>query len=90
MINTENNGHNMNANDHKTAVHSAANLRELCDALNEACGYVTYEVSDLGNNLTSLQTFGGAEPADTDEIWSWNDTHVITTDGRGDFIIIPR
>ena len=83
----------MNANEHKTAVHSAANLRELCDALNEAIAYsdrIDRSVEDVVLGLTSLTTFGGEEPADTDEIWSWNDTHVITTDGRGDFIIIPR
>lgn len=29
-------------------------------------------------NWDNLPTFGGEEPADTHETWSWDNTHVIT------------
>lgn len=76
------------------AIKSADTLDSLCDGLNaarEIAGdgndFDSLVWSALGRDLTDLPTFGGAEPNDTSNIWSWDAARVITTDGAGDFVI---
>lgn len=40
--------------------------------------------------LGELPTFGGDEPEDTDEIYSWDDERILIDDGAGDFVIEER
>jgi len=40
--------------------------------------------------MSGLPTFGGPEPRDTREIWSWDATHVITGTHPGDYTIEKR
>lgn len=39
---------------------------------------------------TSLPTFGGTEPADTREVWSWDADRLLVGTGRDDLAIISR
>jgi hypothetical protein len=39
---------------------------------------------------TSLPTFGGAEPSDTSEIWSWDENRLLIGTCADDLEIIPR
>lgn len=39
--------------------------------------------------LDSLPTFGGEAPADTREVWSWDETRLLVGSGR-DLEIVPR
>lgn len=48
--------------------------------------------SPLGafTDWTSLPTFGGEEPADTDEIWSWDADSLLVGSCASELEIIPR
>ena len=37
-----------------------------------------------------LPTFGGAEPSDTYQVWSWDDTHLLRGTCAADLEIVPR
>ena len=39
---------------------------------------------------TSLPTFGGEEPADTSEIWSWDERRLLIGAGINDLEIVAR
>ncbi len=58
------------------------NLIELLDAMR--C-----DVFDE-REMCELPTFGGPEPRDTAEIWSWDATHMIVGTHAGDFTIETR
>ena len=47
------------------------NLRDLRDAL------ASYGTHDADFDIDTIPTFGGAEPADTEETWSWDETHLL-------------
>ncbi len=59
--------------------HAAGDLTALCEILNEWANAIAYddEITDYPGDLTSLPTFGGNEPQDTTEVWSWNETHML-------------
>lgn len=40
--------------------------------------------------ITDLPTYGGPEPEDTSEVWSWDADRLLVSDGNGDFRIVPR
>ena len=61
---------------------TAKNLQELLDAM-RAGAFDEREMCEL-------PTFGGPEPRDTREIWSWDATHVITGTHPGDYKIEKR
>tara|TARA_R110000796_G_scaffold201546_2_gene317730 strand:- start:374 stop:598 length:225 start_codon:yes stop_codon:yes gene_type:complete len=61
---------------------TAQNLPELLDAM-QCDAFDDREMS-------ALPTFGGPEPRDTTEIWSWDATHVITGTHPGDYTIEKR
>jgi len=52
------------------------------DAQNELLGW--------GVNATDLPTFGGIEPANTDGIWSWDATRILTGACWSDITIETR
>lgn len=52
----------------------ARDLQELCDWLNE-------DSLDPRTDMSSLPTFGGAEPEDTTAIFSWDETHLLIPTG---------
>lgn len=41
-------------------------------------------------DMSALPTFGGAAPAETYGVWSWDAHHQLVGDGRGDLRIEPR
>jgi hypothetical protein len=61
---------------------TAKNLQELLEAM-RADAFDDREMSQL-------PTFGGPEPRNTIEIWSWDETHVITGKHPGDYTIEKR
>lgn len=72
---------------HQDRINACKSLYQLCKELNE----ITTELRDaddeprcLGDviNLTNLPTFGGAEPASTLGIWSWDDDEMLI-EGNG-------
>ena len=69
------------------AVNAAKNLQELCEVLNsfESDGELTL---DNVVDLPSLPTFGGVEPSDTREVWSWDAGNVLLWDGK--YYVEPR
>jgi hypothetical protein len=71
----------------------AHSLAALCDAVNGAAAYILKnDLGDLDNHIdvSSLPTFGGEEPRDTTEIWSWDaeDLMIIGPDGK--FVLVFR
>jgi len=61
-----------------------ADLEELCDLLNSLSAQECDE-----NDLSSLPTYGGDEPVNTSEIWSWDRDSLIIGDGN-EYEIISR
>lgn len=72
----------MNPLSHK--ITSCETLDELYDLL---CS-IPAEETPHDNTLTSLPTYGGAEPTRTDGVWSWDETRLIV--GESKFAIEPR
>lgn len=66
---------------------TANNLDALRDALNEATEEEIWAV-----DMTSLPTFGGTEPHDTEGVWSWDESRLLVSDNkRGEgFAIVSR
>lgn len=69
----------------RVAIESASSRDELCDTLNE----VDDETMGL-IDTSSLPTYMGAEPRETEGVWSWDETRLLTTDCNGVYIIEPR
>ena len=61
----------------------AQSLTELCACLNEWAEAIADSINNSGDlddydsDLTSLPTFGGPEPRDTTEVWSWDAEHIL-------------
>lgn len=43
-----------------------------------------------GEDFTSMPTFGGSEPADTQGVWSWDEKRLIVGSCADDFEIVDR
>ena len=56
---------------------NATTLIELCDALRYLKEEDPHNDLFYSNDLTSLPTFGGEEPADTTDIWSWDSENFL-------------
>lgn len=66
---------------HRLAISRSDDLDELCDVLNEALNGLSFD--DYSNlNTTSLPTFGGGPPADTSEVYSWDETRLLIFDSK--------
>jgi hypothetical protein len=67
----------MNATQQK--VNAANTLKVLCETLNNFDNGVNLE--ELVD-LPGLPTFGGMNPSDTRDVWSWDAENVLLWDGR--------
>ncbi len=82
----------------------AESLAELCEILNEWAQAIAYsecdpdcagDPTDYDSDLCSLPTFGGPEPRNTSEVWSWDAESIIAggediTVGVSGWQICPR
>jgi hypothetical protein len=79
-----------------TRIKLASTLRELCDSINEfrdACDEGTDTENAMhsrGVDMCDLPLFGGPEPRDTTNIWSWDEDSLMIADDDGDMKIIDR
>lgn len=71
-----------------SVLHSATTLEELLELLREAEDEAPAVVDRA--DLTSLPTFGGAEPADTQGVWSWDEGHLLIGTCIADMHIVDR
>lgn len=62
------------------------NLQELLEFLK----VFSFEIFDGLVNYAELPIFGGKEPEDTTEIWSWDKNNLIVGNSAYDFKIISR
>lgn len=46
--------------------------------------------AERGIDWTSLPTFGGATPADTHGIWSWDETRLLVGESQNEIDLVPR
>jgi hypothetical protein len=65
-------------------------LRELHELLVDGSVWDGAPIKHGEIDLTSLPTFGGDEPADTSEVWSWDETSELVGSCIGDMKILPR
>lgn len=49
-----------------------------------------YHIPSGGIDWASLPTFGGDEPADTTEIWSWDETRLLVGESAATLQIVNR
>jgi len=68
-------------------IHRAADLDNLLQILRDIDAILPEEWNTI--DYSGLPTFGGAEPADTTGIWSWDENNLLTNDGNG-WHIEPR
>ena len=57
------------------------NLRELLNSM---------RANEIKTDWDKLPTFGGSEPSNTQECWSWDETHLIVGTCSADVEIIRR
>ena len=60
-----------------------SSLQHCCDYLNSLDAEALDQI-----DTSSIPTFGGPDVEDTNEVYSWNETHVLTRDNN--WIIEPR
>ena len=66
----------------KQQVAEAKNLSALRDALNNFTPSNEHQRLEDVVDLCGLPTFGGADPVDTAEVWSWDAENVLLHDGN--------
>jgi hypothetical protein len=71
----------------------APSLSALSEAINAAEAHIVH--NDLGAlenyvSMSNLPTFGGAEPRDTVEIWSWDAEDLLIVGPDGKFVLVSR
>lgn len=71
------------------ALASCSSLVDLSATVNAAEGALS-EQDRKNLDLTSLPTFGGAEPRNTEGIFSWDDNRLLIQDHNGMFMIVDR
>ena len=88
--------------DNETALEDLRLQKEAISGLGELIVYLIIEARELpdldhefqNNSMfedwSDLPTFGGEEPRDTSETWSWDETHVLVGSCGEDLEIIPR
>lgn len=69
---------------HRTASGAIDDLRDLRDAL------ASYGKHDDRFDTDTIPTFGGEEPEDTCETWSWSETHLLVGPCWSELGIVPR
>jgi hypothetical protein len=84
---------NMDLQNYIYNVKNAPSLSALCEAVNAASTHIVQnDLGDLDNyvDMSSLPTFGGAEPRDTHEIWSWDAEDLMMVGPDGKFVLVSR
>lgn len=66
-------------------VNACTTLQQLLDVLNG----IEDDEDDYGVDMAGLPTFGGTEPPDTREIWSWDENNLIVGTGN-EYRILSR
>ena len=74
--------------------HNFDGLGALCDALNEKekeiCDrYPFVDEIESYFKLSELPTFGGTDPSDTEDVWSWDEDHLLMYE-NGTWILESR
>lgn len=70
----------MNTTELNETIQSAKNLTDLHNVI--LAGVAQMDEQDRKNlDLSGLPTFGGAEPADTYGVWSWDANSLLVGDG---------
>lgn len=69
-------------------IENAGTLRELLEVLRES-RMLAPEYRDAVD-WGSLPLFGGPEPADTQGVWSWDETHLLVGTCANDLEIVSR
>jgi len=63
-------------------INATTTLNQLCDTLNEISDEVRENVGiDQVVDTCNLPTFGGVDPQNTSEVWSWDEKRVLVADG---------
>ena len=73
---------------HLSVLHSATTLEELLQLLRDAEAEAPKVVQHF--DLSSLPTFGGPKPADTQGVWSWDEGHLLIGTCIADMHIVDR
>ena len=71
----------------------APSLRALCDAVVAAEDFIhEHDLGALDNYIetSKLLTFGGDEPKNIDDIWSWDADELMVTGPDGDYAVVSR
>jgi hypothetical protein len=63
---------------------------ELTDLLHDMLRMEPHTLDIHGQWRTDLPTFGGEEPEDTHDVWSWDETHLIVGTCVGDLWTVDR
>ena len=80
-------------------IREARDLETLATVLNAASSAACRGVDEEGEDnsvlddidMAALPTFGGAEPADTTDVWSWDECSLLVTgDDRRPFTVVDR
>jgi len=74
-------------------VKSVTSLAALGDAVKGAESYI--QLNNLGDlddyvEMSNLQTFGGAQPRDNNEVWSWDAEDLVMVGPDGSFVLVSR
>ena len=72
-----------------SAATDLASLRAACATIDSAAAAADLDAQHL-YDATDLPTFGGAEPASTSEVWSWDATHLLVGTGPAAAMIVAR
>lgn len=77
--------------DEQRRINTCTTLRALCAVLGELDAETSDNRPSLDQvvDISNLPTFGGETPATTDGVFSWNESHLLVTDGSG-WRILPR
>ena len=70
------------------AILTARNLSDLVEALRQTCALSPDDQDAI--DWSELPTFGGAEPADTQGVWSWDADSVLVGSCADDLKVIGR
>ena len=72
----------------RNAISDASSLSDLAAALRATRNLPADDQDNV--NWTSLPTFGGTEPDDTREVWSWDADNLLVGTCADDLKIVPR
>jgi len=75
----------------QAAVNACETLEQLLETLIEALACLPgRNWWPVWNRICEMPKLGGDRPADTDGVWSWDETRLLVSDGMGGFMIVDR